>query len=133
MVITVVEVHYIGDKDKPDSQLNNGTLSTFNPATEPWATYYRESAILLYCKWSPVRWEEVYNTFITVWSYKIIHSIIGAQTLSSIKYDELIKMLKCNYDPKPSLIVQRFKFCNRAQEASETVSTFVTALWQIHT
>jgi len=64
-------------------------------------------------------------------TYKTICSIVDAETLSSIKYNELIEMLKNHYDPKPIFIVQRFKFYNSTQEASETVSTLVAALQQI--
>ena len=66
-------------------------------------------------------------------TYATIRSIVDAETLASTSYEDLIKHLQCHYDPwpKPSFIVQRFKFYNRTRAAGETVSTFVAALHQI--
>ena len=67
-------------------------------------------------------------------TYATIRSIVDAETLASTSYEDLIKRLQRHYDPKPSFIVQRFKFYNRTralQAAGETVSTFVAALRQI--
>ena len=64
-------------------------------------------------------------------TYATIRSIVDAETLTSTSYEDLIKRLQRHYDPKPSFIVQRFKFYNRTRAAGETVSTFVAALRQI--
>lgn len=39
-------------------------------------------------------------------------------------------MLSEHYDPAPSSIVQRFKFCNRVKTQGETIANYVAALRQ---
>ena len=64
-------------------------------------------------------------------TYKTIRSLVDAETLAKAEFEELVTILKNHYDPKPSFIVQHFKFYNRTRVAGETVSTFVAALCQI--
>jgi len=108
----------------------HGTLSAFNPATEPWTTCTEGLQYYFIAKCSQMRRSVQYycQCMCGPVTYKTICSIIDIDILSSIKYDELIEMLKSHYDPKPSFIVQHFKFYNRTQEASEIVSTFIVAL-----
>ena len=63
--------------------------------------------------------------------YKTIRSLVDADTRQMIKYDELLTLLASHFDPKPSSIVQRFKFYNRIQAKGETIATYVAALCAI--
>ena len=46
-------------------------------------------------------------------------------------YDDLVALMKDFHDPKPSVIVQRYKFNSRVQTAEEIIVTYVTALRQL--
>ena len=42
-----------------------------------------------------------------------------------------LALLKDFHDPKPYVIVQRYKFNSRVRTADESITTYVTALWQM--
>ena len=111
----------------------HGTLSAFNPAKEHWTAYTER--LQYYFIANEVKSDEKKRAILLSVcgpdTYKTIRGIVDAETLASTAYNELIEMLKSHYDPKPSFIVQRFKFYNRTREAGETVSTFVATLRQI--
>ena len=48
--------------------------------------------------------------------------------LDSIGYDDLVKEVADFYDPKPSSIVQRFRFNTRQRASNESIATYVAAL-----
>ena len=53
---------------------------------------------------------------------------MNAETRKTIKYTELVDIVKTHFDPKPSSIVQRFKFYNRIRAKGESITTYVAAL-----
>ncbi|TWW77348.1 hypothetical protein D4764_12G0007380 [Takifugu flavidus] len=71
----------------------------------------------------------------------ILLSAVGSQTYSLMRnlisppnrvgdktFDELVKLLKDHFNPKPSEIVQRCKFNSRYRKQGETVMEFVAVL-----
>lgn len=70
----------------------------------------------------------------------ILLSAVGSQTYSLMRnlvspakpgdktFDELVKLLKDHFNPKPSEIVQRFKFNSRNRKNGETVMEYVAVL-----
>ena len=64
-------------------------------------------------------------------TYQTIRSIVDSETLSTEKFDTLVDIITAHYDPKPSFIVQRFKFYNRTRAAGESIATFLAALRKI--
>ena len=56
----------------------------------------------------------------------------GRETgLNSTPYEELVKIVKNHYDPKPSVIMQRYKFNTRMRAASESITAYVAALREL--
>ena len=49
-------------------------------------------------------------------------------TSEAIEYDDLVKKVQEFYDPKLSVIVQRFRFNTREWAASESIAAYVAAL-----
>lgn len=71
------------------------------------------------------------NIFLSVCgpkTYDIIRSLVSPSLPSSKSYDELVLLLKAHYNPKPSVIVQRFKFNTRVQSVDESIAVFVAEL-----
>jgi len=60
--------------------------------------------------------------------YGTIRSLVNTETRKGIKYKDLIAILTAHFDPKPSPIVQRFKFYNRVRAKGESIATYVAAL-----
>ena len=46
-------------------------------------------------------------------TYKLFRSLVEVGELNTKSFDDLARLLKENYDPKPSAIVQRFHFNSR--------------------
>ena len=58
-------------------------------------------------------------------TYQTIRSIVDTETLNAAKVDTLVEMITAHYDPKPSFIVQHFKFYNKIRATGESIATFV--------
>ncbi|XP_038590459.1 uncharacterized protein K02A2.6-like [Micropterus salmoides] len=74
------------------------------------------------------------------WQKAILLSAVGSQTYSLMRnlvspakpgdktFDDLVQLLKNHFNPKPSEIVQRFKFNSRNRKLGETVMEYVALL-----
>jgi hypothetical protein len=49
-------------------------------------------------------------------TYKLIRSLVAPEEPKSKSYEELAKLVQNHYQPKPSVIVERFKFNTRCQQ-----------------
>ena len=61
-------------------------------------------------------------------TYKLIKNLVTPRSPSDLSFDSVVDLVKEHYSPKPSVIVQRFKFNSRLQQPGETVTTFVAEL-----
>nr|XP_015800346.2 uncharacterized protein LOC107375995 [Nothobranchius furzeri] len=61
-------------------------------------------------------------------TYSLLRSLLSPETQKDKTYDELIQILQTHFSPKPSQIVQRFKFNSRMQKTGETVAEYVAEL-----
>ena len=61
-------------------------------------------------------------------TYKTIRSILAPKKPTEVEYAELVRQVKQHYAPKPSEIIQRYKFytCNR--QPSEFIADYVARL-----
>ena len=57
---------------------------------------------------------------------------MDTQTLESSKFEELVEIVSAHYDPKPSFIVQCFKFYNRIRAPGESIAAFIASLCSEH-
>ena len=64
-------------------------------------------------------------------TFKLIRNLADAHQLEAKPYEEIVKMVKDHCDPKPSCIVQHFKFNTRSRGADESIAAYVTALREI--
>ena len=60
--------------------------------------------------------------------YKLLRNLLPPQKPADAEYDTLRSMLQEHYNPKPSEIVQRFKFHTRTRRTDESVSDFLSQL-----
>ena len=61
-------------------------------------------------------------------TYKLIRSLVAPADPKDKSYEELAKLVQDHYMPKPSAIVQRFKFNTRSQEPGENIAMFLAEL-----
>ena len=61
-------------------------------------------------------------------AYKLLHSLVSPAKPGEKPYRELVAAMSKHFSPKPSEIVQRYKFHTRFRQAEETVATYVVEL-----
>lgn len=61
-------------------------------------------------------------------TYKLIRSLVAPEDPKEKTYEDLAKLVQVHYKPKPSVIVERFKFNTRRQQPGETISMFLAEL-----
>lgn len=61
-------------------------------------------------------------------TYRLIRSLLAPEKPESAGYDDLVKKVKDHVNPKPTSVVQRFRFNSSGQQPGESVSQFVTEL-----
>ena len=59
---------------------------------------------------------------------KLIHSLVPRETLEKMTFDEIAKLVKDHYHPKPSEIVSRCHFNSASRNPAETVASFLARL-----
>ena len=72
--------------------------------------------------------KSIFLVSVGVKTFKLIRSLISPQDPKTRTYEKLTKLLQDYYRPKPSTIVQRFKFNSRSQQSGETIPVFVDEL-----
>ncbi len=107
-----------------------GTVAAFDEKTQSWEEYCeildnffeandidnaeKQRAILLSVVGSKI--------------YSLIQNLLSPDKPKSKSYAQLVYLLKKHFNPKPSEIVQRFKFDSRSRRPDETVTDFVAEL-----
>ncbi|XP_062297408.1 uncharacterized protein K02A2.6-like [Scomber scombrus] len=61
-------------------------------------------------------------------TYSLMRNLVSPAKPGDKTFDELVKLLKEHFNPKPSEIVQRFKFNSRNRKNGETVMEYVAVL-----
>ena len=61
-------------------------------------------------------------------TYKLLRGLIRPEIPNKLSYEELSEATKNHYVPKPSVIVQRYKFNTRVRGNDESISTFIAEL-----
>ena len=107
-----------------------GSVVQFDPEKEEWTSYVERLNYYLIA--NEVK-EDAKKCAILMsgcgpTTYKIIRSLVDSETRKTIKYSELIYLLMSHYNPRPSSIVQQFKFYNRTGSKEESIATYVAAL-----
>ena len=61
-------------------------------------------------------------------TYKLVRALVAPEDPKNKSYEDLAKLLQDHFIPKPSAIVQRFKFDTRSQQPGEIIAVFSTEL-----
>ena len=64
-------------------------------------------------------------------TYRLIRNLATPRKPGEIPYDELVALVGNHHNPKPSVIVQRFKFHSHFRKQGQSVSAFVAELRQL--
>ena len=66
-------------------------------------------------------------------TYKPVRSLVAPEDPKDKGYEDLAKLLQDHFMPKPSAIVQRFKFNTRSQQPGDTITMFFAELRHLNT
>ena len=61
-------------------------------------------------------------------TYRLICSLVSPKKPAEFKFKEITEIVQKHHDPKPSVIVQRYRFNTRHRHVGESVSTYVAEL-----
>ena len=64
-------------------------------------------------------------------TYKLLRSLAAPEKPTDYSYEALKQMVKTHHNPKPSVVVQRFKFNTRVRQGGESIAKFVAELQQL--
>ena len=61
-------------------------------------------------------------------TYKLIRNLVAPEQTGVVDYTVIVEKVKEHVNPKPSAIVQRFRFNSRVQRPGESIADFVAEL-----
>ena len=108
----------------------HGSVKNFNPQSDDWPTYIErlEHYFVANDVTEAAKKRSILLMVCGTPTYKLLRSLVEGGKLDSVSYAGLVKLLKEHYDPRPSPIVQRFRFNRRSRLPGESVITYVAAL-----
>ena len=63
--------------------------------------------------------------------YRLLKTIASPKKVDELTFEELVKLAKVHFNPKPSPIVKRFEFNSRCQKNGESIAMYVAELRKI--
>ena len=89
----------------------HGTVTAFDPSKEDWTCYTdRMKHYFIANEVADAgKKRSILLSACGATTFKIIRNLVGDDKLDSTSYDEIVKLVKGYHDPKPSVIVQRYK------------------------
>ena len=107
-----------------------GTLSKYNPHMQFWENY--AEVMGHYFAANDIKEDKkkhaIFLASVGDKIYALIKSLCQPGSPGDKKFGELVELVQEHFTPKPSEIVQRYKFYTCTRQAGETVHQFVTAL-----
>lgn len=107
-----------------------GKIEEFNNEKEEWRYYvermdhfFEANAIE-----DAAKKRSIFLVSVGAKTYKLIRSLVAPEDPKNKSYEELAKLVQEHYQPKPSVIVERFKFNTRCQQSGETIPMYLAEL-----
>ena len=126
--------YYIGNKDCGFAMATTlGQVKEFNPDTDPFAAYVERMNIFFTI--NDIKADKraaVFLNFIGGRAYELLRSLLTPTLPQTLKYDELVALLKEHYEPKPLVIAERFQFHRRNQHG-ESIAEYMAELRRLAT
>ena len=108
----------------------HGKMGNFDSARESWTSYAER--LDFYFVANGITEDEtkkaIFITVVGTHTYSLLKSLLQPQTPRTASLDDMKAALEAHFSPKPSSIVQRYKFHTRIRKPTETVATYVAEL-----
>ena len=105
-------------------------IKEFNSAVEEWRHYVERMNHFFEANDIDDRDKKrsIFLVSVGAKTYKLLRSLVAPEDPKTKTYDELTKIVQDHYQPKPSVIVERFKFNTRCQQQGETIPMILAKL-----
>ena len=110
----------------------HGTIAAFSSSQETW-TVYVERLEQYFAANKIENADQQRAILLSVCgpaTYRLIRNLVSPKKPTEFKIDELIDIVRKHHDPKPSAIVQRFRFNSRNRHTGESIAAYVAQLRQ---
>ena len=107
-----------------------GTVSPFNESEDTWQSYAERLEFFFVANEidSVAKKQAIFLSSMGAKSYKLLCNLVAPRKAGDCSYTEIVEVLKNHHNPRPSTIVQRFKFNSRVRASSESVRDYVAEL-----
>ena len=111
----------------------HGTLSQFDAKKEEWSAYIERMQHYFIANDvnNPGKKKAILLSACGPATYRLIRSLVPEAELQTINYQNLVEVVKNYCEPKPSSIVQRYKFNTRVRKPEESIAAYVAALREL--
>ena len=111
----------------------HGKVGTFNESIESWSSYIERLGHYFVANdvKDGSKKRAILLSSCGVSTYTIIRNLLAPDLPSSKSFDEIVEAAGRHFNPKPSSIVQRFRFNSRVRKEGESVADFVAQLRQL--
>ena len=108
-------------------------VGTFNESTELWSLYIERLGHYFVANdvKDDTKKRAILLSSCGVGTYTIIRNLLAPDLPSTKSFDEIVEAAGKHFNPKPSSIVQRFRFNSRVRKEGESVADFVAQLRQL--
>ncbi|KAL1255447.1 hypothetical protein QQF64_013508 [Cirrhinus molitorella] len=108
-----------------------GTIGEFAPKAESWSAYIER--LEQFFAANDISQERQVATLLSVMgatTYGLLRNLVQPEKPKDKSYKEIVDTLKSHFEPKPLLIVERFRFNHCNQRPDETVTEYAVELKQ---
>ncbi|KMQ86678.1 hypothetical protein RF55_14283 [Lasius niger] len=115
----------------PQGGMAVGQIEEFQPGIDASWTQYIERLDFQFIANeidNPVKKRAILLSVCGKATYALIRSVVMPKSPADLSFDEIVQKVGEHFTPKPSEIIQRFKFNKRSQTASESVADYVADL-----
>ncbi|XP_077863977.1 uncharacterized protein LOC144349037, partial [Saccoglossus kowalevskii] len=107
-----------------------GTVSQFNPQEQTWEDYCEVMDQFFHANSidDNDRKRAVLLSSVGPKTYALIKNLCQPDGPTKSSYADLVKLVKAHYTPKPSEIVERYKFNSRVRKPGESVQSYMAEL-----
>ena len=111
----------------------HGSMSAFNPSSENWRAYVErlEQYFVANAIDTVERKRAILLSICGAETYQLIRDLVSPEKPADKTYQEITELVTKHYSPKPSVVMQRFKFNKRNQGRDESIASYVAALRQL--
>ena len=110
--------------------VTHGRIEEFNAQRDDWTSYTERLQEYFVANEveEAAKQKAVLLRVVGAETYQLMRSLTAPQKPTEKSFEQLVTIVKEHHNPRPSVILQRFKFGSRKQKPRESIATFVSEL-----